>query len=131
MCCFYNSLFIVAGDINITHSRNRIGNRNFNQKKLPIIVFQINSISLIESEKIRETSNKNHNLCCMFQSVLLDVSRKRPEDQVKYQATNQTPKENPVKHIGRKILKEKKTMFLNCALIDCCLWENKKMNLTE
>ena len=111
MCCFYNSLFIVTGDINITYSRNKIGNRNFNQKNLPIIVFfQINSISLIESEEFIVTSNNNHNLCCMLQLV---------KEQVKYQAIKQTPKENPVEHIGRKILKEKKTIFLKCALIDC------------
>ena len=33
-----------------------IGNRNVHSK-LPIIIFQINSISLIESEEFRETSN--------------------------------------------------------------------------
>ena len=37
------------------YSKNRIGNRNV-LCKLPIIVFQIKSISLIESEKFRETS---------------------------------------------------------------------------
>ena len=37
------------------YSKNRIGNRNVHSK-LPIIVFQISSISLIESEEFRETS---------------------------------------------------------------------------
>ena len=36
------------------YSENRIGNKNYHFK-LPIIVFQINSISLIESEEFRET----------------------------------------------------------------------------
>ena len=39
------------------HSINMIGNTN-NHFNLPIIVFQINSISLIESEKFRETSSR-------------------------------------------------------------------------
>ena len=40
------------------YSKNlEIGNRNFHSK-LPIIVFQINSVSLIESAVLRETSNK-------------------------------------------------------------------------
>ena len=38
------------------YSKNRIGNRTVHFK-LPIIVFQINSISLIELEEFRETSN--------------------------------------------------------------------------
>ena len=38
------------------YSKNRIGNRNVHSK-LTIVVFQINSISSIESEEIRETSN--------------------------------------------------------------------------
>ena len=37
-------------------SEDRIGNRNV-LSKLSIIVFQINSISLIESEEFRETLN--------------------------------------------------------------------------
>ena len=39
------------------NSKNRMGNRNFHSK-LPIIIFQIDSISLIESEVFRETSNE-------------------------------------------------------------------------
>ena len=35
--------------------KDRTGNKNFHSK-LPIIVFQINSINLIESEEFRETS---------------------------------------------------------------------------
>ena len=38
-------------------SKNRIINRNVHSK-LPIIIFQINSISLIESEEFGETPNK-------------------------------------------------------------------------
>ena len=38
-------------------SKNRVGNRSFHSK-LPIIVFQINSLSLIESKEFRETSNR-------------------------------------------------------------------------
>ena len=41
----------------IQYGKNRIGIRNFDSK-LPIIVFQINSISLIESEEFGETSTK-------------------------------------------------------------------------
>ena len=37
------------------YSKNKIGNRNVHSK-LPIVVFQINSISSIESEEFRETS---------------------------------------------------------------------------
>ena len=55
MCSFLNNLFTVAGNNNTIYSKNRIGNRNVDSK-LPIIVFQINSISLIESEEFRETS---------------------------------------------------------------------------
>ena len=50
-----SSLFTVTGNNNTMYSRNRIGNRNCHFK-LPIIVFQINSISLIDSEEFRETS---------------------------------------------------------------------------
>ena len=56
MCTFLNNLFIVTGNNNTMYSKDRIGNRNFDSK-LPIIVFQINSISLIESKEFRETSN--------------------------------------------------------------------------
>ena len=55
MCSFFNSFFTVTGNNNNTvYSKNRIGNRNVHPK-LPIIVFQINSISLIESEEFRES----------------------------------------------------------------------------
>ena len=50
MCSFFNQLFTITG---INNSNNRIGNRKFHSK-LPIIVFQINSISLIESKEFRE-----------------------------------------------------------------------------
>ena len=56
MCSLINSLFTVTGHNNTMHSKIRIGNRNYHFK-LPIIVFQITSISLIESEEFRETSN--------------------------------------------------------------------------
>ena len=55
MCGLINSLFTVTGNNNTMYSRNRIGNRN-SHFKLPIIVLQINSISLIKSEEFRETS---------------------------------------------------------------------------
>ena len=57
MPSYFNNLFTVAGNKNTIYSKNRIGNRNVHSK-LPIIVFQINSISLIESEEFRETSNR-------------------------------------------------------------------------
>ena len=44
-------------------SKNRIGNRNV-LSKLPIIVFQINSISLIESEEFRENLECKHKNYC-------------------------------------------------------------------
>ena len=53
MCSFFNKLFTVIGNNNTVHSKNRFGNRNFHSK-LSIIVFQINSISLIELEEFRE-----------------------------------------------------------------------------
>ena len=49
MCSFINNLFTATGN------NNRIGNRNVHFK-LAIVVFQINSISFIESEEFRETS---------------------------------------------------------------------------
>ena len=55
MCSFFNKLFTATGINNTMYSKNRIGNRKL-RSKLPIIVFQINSISLIESEEFRETS---------------------------------------------------------------------------
>ena len=42
-------------NINTMYSKNRIGNRNVHSK-LPIVVFQINSIISIESEEFRENS---------------------------------------------------------------------------
>ena len=57
MCSFLGNLSTVTGNNNTMYSKNKIGNRNFDSK-LPIIVFQINSISLIESEEFREISNK-------------------------------------------------------------------------
>ena len=53
MCSFFNSIFTVTGNNNTMCSKNRIGNRNFNSKLL-IIVFHINSISLVESEELRK-----------------------------------------------------------------------------
>ena len=58
MCSFFNSSFTVTGSNNTMYSKNRISNGKFNSK-LPIIVFQINSISLIESEEFRETSMRS------------------------------------------------------------------------
>ena len=52
---FFNKLFTITGNDNTMYSKNRIGNRKFHSKLL-IIVFHINSISLIESEEFRETS---------------------------------------------------------------------------
>ena len=51
MCSFFNKLLTVTANNNTMYSKNRIGNRKF-RSKLPIIVFQINSISLIESEDL-------------------------------------------------------------------------------
>ena len=55
MCSFLNNWFTVAVNINTMYCKNGIGNRNFHSK-LPIIVFQINLINLIESKQFRETS---------------------------------------------------------------------------
>ena len=55
MCSFFKCLFIITGNNNAMYSKNRIGNRYF-VSNLRIIVFQINSISLIESEEFRKTS---------------------------------------------------------------------------
>ena len=46
--------FTVTGNNNIMCSKNRIGNKNC-QYKLSISVFQISSISLIESEEFRNS----------------------------------------------------------------------------
>ena len=56
MFSFLNNLSTVTGNNNTIYSKNRIGYTKFHSK-LPIIVFQINSISLIESEEFREISN--------------------------------------------------------------------------
>ena len=55
MHSFFNKSFTVTSINDIMHSKNKISNGKFHSK-LPIIVFQINSISLIESEEFRETS---------------------------------------------------------------------------
>ena len=55
MCSFFYDLFTVTGNNNTIHSKDKIGNKIFHSK-LPIIGFQINSISFIESEEFRETS---------------------------------------------------------------------------
>ena len=54
MCSFFSNLFTVTGNNNTIYSKDMIGNKNFHSKLL-IIVFQINSVSLIESEEFRET----------------------------------------------------------------------------
>ena len=56
MHSYINSIFTVSGNNNTMHSKHKIGNRNIHSK-LPIIVFQINSISLIESEEFGKISN--------------------------------------------------------------------------
>ena len=48
-----HNLFTVTGNSNTIYSKNRIGNTNVHSK-LPIIVFQINSTSLMESEEFRK-----------------------------------------------------------------------------
>ena len=55
LCSFLNNLFTVTGNNNTMYNKNRIGDRNFHYK-LPIIVFQINAFSLIESEAYRDIS---------------------------------------------------------------------------
>ena len=56
MWSFFNNLSTIASNNDIMYSKNWIGNRTFHSK-LPIIVFQIYSITLIESEESRESSN--------------------------------------------------------------------------
>ena len=58
MCSAFSDLFTVTGNNNIMYSKSRTGNRKF-YSKLSITVFQITSISLIESEEFRETSSKS------------------------------------------------------------------------
>ena len=55
MCSFFNDLFTVIGNNNTIYCKDQIGNKNIHSKLL-IIVFQINSISLIELEVFRETT---------------------------------------------------------------------------
>ena len=55
MHCFFSNLSTVPGNNNTIYSENGIDNRNVHSK-LPIIVFQINSISLIEPEEFSKTS---------------------------------------------------------------------------
>ena len=62
MCSFLNNLFTVTGNNNTMNSKNRVGNKNVHSK-LPVIVFQINSISLIESEEFWETSIVSQIVC--------------------------------------------------------------------
>ena len=50
MCSLINRLFTATGNNNTIYSKHRIDNRHFDSK-LPIIVFQISLIKLIESEK--------------------------------------------------------------------------------
>ena len=54
MSSFLSNLFTVTGNNNTMYSKDRIGKGNFDSK-ISVIVFQINSISLIESEEFRET----------------------------------------------------------------------------
>ena len=72
MCSFLNNLFTVTGNNNTRYSKNRIGNRNFHSK-IPIIVFQINSINLIESEEFTEISI----LFRIPESTVKDVYRRK------------------------------------------------------
>ena len=58
MCSSFSNLFTVTGNNNIMYSKTRIGNRKF-YTKLTMTVFQITSISLIESEEFRETTSKS------------------------------------------------------------------------
>ena len=58
MCSSFSNLFTVTGNNYIMYSKTRIGNRKF-YSKLPMTVFQITSISLIESEEFRETTSKS------------------------------------------------------------------------
>ena len=72
MCRFLNNLFTVTGNNNAMYSTNRFGSRNFHSK-IPIIVFQINSINLTESEEFRETWNRDvfSDICFSFFHVIV------------------------------------------------------------
>ena len=60
MCSFFNTFFTVTGNNNNTmYSKNSIDNRSFHSR-LPIYVFQINSISLNEREEFRATLIRSH-----------------------------------------------------------------------
>ena len=61
LCSFLNNLFTVTGN-NTMYSKNRIGNKNVHSK-LQVIVFQVNSISLIESEEFKEVSIVSQIVC--------------------------------------------------------------------
>ena len=69
MCSFFNNLFTVAGNNNTVYSKNRIGYRNVHFK-LQIIVFQINSISVIVQKYLvkpriiqKKKAKQRFNLC--------------------------------------------------------------------
>ena len=51
VCSFFFLFFTVTGINNTMYSKYMIGNTKLNSK-LPIVIFQINSISLIESENL-------------------------------------------------------------------------------
>ena len=51
MCSLFFLFFTVTGINNTMYSKYMIGNTKLNSK-LPIVIFQINSISLIESENL-------------------------------------------------------------------------------
>ena len=69
MFSFLNNLFTVTSNNNTMYSKHWIGNRNVHSK-LPIVVFPINSISSIESEEFRKTSNVSTvNFGIRFRSV--------------------------------------------------------------
>ena len=62
MCSFFNELFSITTNNYTMFKKNNIGNRKFHFQ-IPIIIFQINSIHLFESEEFRETwNNKEHPL---------------------------------------------------------------------
>ena len=75
MCSFFNKNFTATGNNNTMYSKNNIGNRIFHSK-LPIIAFQINSISLIESEEFREPSIISHHAKLVWVTWFYVCSRK-------------------------------------------------------
>ena len=60
MCSFFFVFVTVTGINNTMYSKYMIGNTKLNSK-LPIVIFQINSISLIESENLGKP--RLHQLC--------------------------------------------------------------------